>query len=114
MNFAAIVNWGRHNDLRASLSKITFPPLNPTTTQSHGVYIGTKAALSQWPQPLVSMDGRFALVSDARIDNRKELFSLLHKEINPSSTISDGELILAAYQNWGNPAQNNWLAILLS
>lgn len=101
MNFAAIVNWGRHNDLRASLSKITSPPLNPTTTQSHGVFIGTKAALSQWPQPLVSMDGRFALVSDARIDNRKELFGLLHKEINPSSTISDGELILAAYQNWG-------------
>lgn len=44
---------------------------------------------------------RFVLTMDARLDNRKELLSLLGIEKDKISIISDSELILAAYDKWG-------------
>lgn len=107
MNFAALVTWGGQDNLKDTLSTITPPAASPVMNQSHGTYISTEAALSQYPQPLVSMDGRFVLVGDVRIDNRQELFALLPTKIDAHCTISDGELVLAAYQKWGAhcPAQ---------
>jgi asparagine synthase (glutamine-hydrolysing) len=52
-------------------------------------------------QPLHSEDGTLTLVSDARIDNRKELIATLGLSRPSGSLITDAELILAAYQKWG-------------
>ncbi len=49
-------------------------------------------------QPWVSADGQRALVSSARLDNRAELLADGEPGLNP---ISDGELILRAYERWG-------------
>ena len=48
-------------------------------------------------QPYVSLDGNLALTADARIDNRAEMIDQL--DMGPS--VSDSELIMAAYQKWG-------------
>ena len=52
-------------------------------------------------QPLRSRDGTLTLVADARIDNRNELISALGLHGRPLSRITDAELILTAYQTWG-------------
>ena len=51
-------------------------------------------------QPLRGSDGRRCIVADARIDNRTELLDLLELR-GRSPEISDAELILAAYERWG-------------
>jgi asparagine synthase (glutamine-hydrolysing) len=50
--------------------------------------------------PLVSRSGDFVLTADARIDNRDELISWLGLTDYPPE-IADSQLILAAYEKWG-------------
>jgi len=53
-------------------------------------------------QPLVSVDGRVRLVADARIDNRPELIrTLTAKGYLEEKDPTDADLILAAYECWG-------------
>ncbi|HEC16983.1 MAG TPA: hypothetical protein ENI99_10520 [Sedimenticola sp.] len=52
--------------------------------------------------PLSSPCGRYALIADARIDNREELQQALKEELSRHETLTDGDLILAAYMKWGN------------
>lgn len=49
--------------------------------------------------------GKFAITADARIDNRDELIQRL--QLDRQQKLTDSELILAAYQKWGEdcPAQ---------
>ncbi|MBW4577472.1 MAG: lasso peptide isopeptide bond-forming cyclase [Aphanothece sp. CMT-3BRIN-NPC111] len=49
--------------------------------------------------PLVHQTGYFAITADARIDNRPELMAAL--SLKQQREISDSELILAAYEKWG-------------
>ena len=51
-------------------------------------------------QPLMSRDGRLALVSDGRIDNRRELSGELGLAWE-SPQVPDSAFILAAYERWG-------------
>ncbi len=51
--------------------------------------------------PLVNKTGDFILTADARIDNRNELIAALEVTDRPSHEITDGELILRAYERWG-------------
>lgn len=51
-------------------------------------------------RPLASEDGKIVLVTDSRIDNRHELIASIGMS-RSSSEISDGMLILAAYEKWG-------------
>lgn len=51
-------------------------------------------------QPLLSADGQYVLVSDGRVDNRPDLISDLGLRIVDSG-FADGELILRAYERWG-------------
>lgn len=51
--------------------------------------------------PARSGDGRFLLTADAIIDNREELIGLLRIDPSVASTVTDGELILRAYEKWG-------------
>ena len=50
--------------------------------------------------PIVACDGAYVLTADARIDNRAELLRLLDLHERPT-TITDSELIAAAYERWG-------------
>lgn len=50
--------------------------------------------------PLIHGGGNFALTADARIDNRDELLTAFDVD-HPRGDIGDGELILAAYEKWG-------------
>ena len=52
-------------------------------------------------QPLVSAEGSLTLVSDGRIDNRPELLADLRLTESAAPQLADGELILRAYQQWG-------------
>jgi asparagine synthase (glutamine-hydrolysing) len=52
--------------------------------------------------PLKAPGGDFLLVSDARIDNRSELIAQLDLDDRPSDKVTDSDLILAAYQKWGD------------
>jgi asparagine synthase (glutamine-hydrolysing) len=51
--------------------------------------------------PLASATGEIVITADARIDNRAELISVLGIAERPPAEVSDSEIILAAYQRWG-------------
>jgi len=51
--------------------------------------------------PLTAPDGRLTLTADARIDNRDELIPQLAHDGRPRAEITDSDLILLAYQKWG-------------
>jgi asparagine synthase (glutamine-hydrolysing) len=51
--------------------------------------------------PLTNQRGDLTITADARIDNRDELFRALDFNGRPRETIPDSEVILAAYEKWG-------------
>lgn len=51
--------------------------------------------------PLTNRTGDLTITADARIDNRNELFSMLNFNGRPRETIPDSEIILVAYEKWG-------------
>ena len=59
--------------------------------------------------PLVSARDELVLTADARIDNRPDLILTLGLTGRPPDEISDGELILAAYDRWGDRAPEHLL-----
>lgn len=52
-------------------------------------------------QPLMHQSGDLVLTADARIDNRDALIRALHPPASNETPITDAELILAAYEQWG-------------
>ena len=50
--------------------------------------------------PFTTVDGRFVITADARVDNRSELIRLLKLE-RAADVITDSELIVASYEKWG-------------
>ncbi len=52
--------------------------------------------------PIVDQRGNLVVTADARIDNRDELIGALGLGGCSSREITDGELILAAYERWGD------------
>ncbi|MDT5271714.1 MAG: hypothetical protein QOH49_3900 [Acidobacteriota bacterium] len=51
--------------------------------------------------PLADQRARLSLVADARLDNRGELIDELGFANRPAEEVADGELLLAAYERWG-------------
>jgi len=51
-------------------------------------------------QPLISEDKNYYLLSDGRLDNREDLVNMLGINPGRASTLSDGRLILSAYERW--------------
>jgi len=51
--------------------------------------------------PLTNKTGELTITADARIDNRDELIPTLNLNGRPRETIPDSEIILAAYEKWG-------------
>ena len=51
--------------------------------------------------PFSDVTGALTITADARIDNREELLSALNIRYRLAGEIGDGELILAAYERWG-------------
>lgn len=56
--------------------------------------------------PLVASNGQFVLTADARIDNRTDLLPVLGLNDRPAGDVTDSDLILAAYQKWGEACPN--------
>ena len=52
-------------------------------------------------QPVVDKTGQLVVTADARIDNRDELLAALRVNSKPKEQITDSELILKAYEKWG-------------
>ena len=59
--------------------------------------------------PFVNEAPGLAITADARIDNRDELLPLLGLTNRPAGTISDSEVILAAYGQWGEQCPEHLL-----
>jgi asparagine synthase (glutamine-hydrolysing) len=59
--------------------------------------------------PLINSTGELVITSDARIDNREELISMLHLDNCPNEKITDSQLILAAYEKWGESCPEHLL-----
>jgi asparagine synthase (glutamine-hydrolysing) len=51
--------------------------------------------------PLANATGNVVLTADARIDNRNELIDILELRDRPAEKITDSQLILSAYEKWG-------------
>ncbi|MBP5973245.1 lasso peptide isopeptide bond-forming cyclase [Brasilonema sp. CT11] len=51
--------------------------------------------------PLIKQTGDLVITADCRIDNRDELIHVLQFDERPSEKITDSQLILAAYEKWG-------------
>jgi asparagine synthase (glutamine-hydrolysing) len=51
--------------------------------------------------PLTNKSGDLTITADARIDNRDELIPALNFNGRPREAITDSEIILAAYEKWG-------------
>jgi asparagine synthase (glutamine-hydrolysing) len=60
-------------------------------------------------QPLANGIGTLVLTADARIDNRDELLHALNLNHRPSEPITDSQLILAAYEKWGEQCPDKLL-----
>jgi asparagine synthase (glutamine-hydrolysing) len=52
--------------------------------------------------PLSDRTENFVLIADARIDNREELIPQLALQDSPPQKVTDSDIILAAYQKWGD------------
>jgi asparagine synthase (glutamine-hydrolysing) len=59
--------------------------------------------------PMVSEDGNLVITSDCRIDNREELLSRLQMGNCLPEKVTDTQLILAAYQEWGEDCPQHLL-----
>jgi asparagine synthase (glutamine-hydrolysing) len=59
--------------------------------------------------PLSNVDGNVFITADARLDNRRELIAALSNMGRPEIEIGDGELILRAYECWGEDCTSRLL-----
>lgn len=78
-----------------------------TATWSHGAAALGHAALWTTPEarrerlPLTNDTRELSITADARLDNRRELTAALGLAGASAADIGDGELILRAYERWG-------------
>lgn len=56
---------------------------------------------AQTEQQPLSLDGKVWLTADARIDGRNQLIEKLKRKLTPKPSPNDAELILYAYEAWG-------------
>jgi asparagine synthase (glutamine-hydrolysing) len=60
-------------------------------------------------QPLVGRQGELVLTADVRIDNRDELIRALKSPTSQDRPVTDAELVLAAYEQWGTQCPDQLL-----
>lgn len=86
-----------------------YPADDTQTWRQDSIFLGCHA---QWitpesvgeQNPFYDQDRRLAIAADAVIDNREELLERLRIERGAGSGMTDGELILRAYDRWGEEA----------
>ncbi len=71
----------------------------------HGMLWTTPESLKE-VLPYCDAAADLVITADARIDNREELINALALDAVNASAISDSEIILAAYQKWGQDCPN--------
>ena len=59
--------------------------------------------------PFVNQTSNLVISADCRIDNRDELIYALHFDYYPPEKITDSQLILAAYEKWGEQCPEHLL-----
>ena len=70
---------------------------------------------SAWESsPSTSPEGSLVITADARLDNRQELIAELSLDGKSRSEIPDPEIILEAYEKWGEDCPNRLIATSLS
>lgn len=74
----------------------------------HRLLWTTPESLSE-QQPLTDNNGNFILTADARIDNRDELIASLNLTSSNPKDITDSQLILLAYEKWGETSPEKLL-----
>jgi asparagine synthase (glutamine-hydrolysing) len=72
----------------------------------HAMLWGTPQAPRE-PLPLANSNNGLAITADARIDNRADLIERLNLGAPSQETITDSELILQAYEKWGEDCVAN-------
>ncbi len=106
-----IHNDGRPADAR-HVSAVTQAYNSRSGSGGQGLWIQGPVALTQWmglssPDsgreilPSASSGGSFAIVAEARLDNRDELSAALSVPHSDRASIPDSALILRSYQAWG-------------
>ncbi|AFZ00989.1 lasso peptide isopeptide bond-forming cyclase [Calothrix sp. PCC 6303] len=75
---------------------------------AHRMLLTTPESLSE-KLPGSNQTGDLVITADARIDNRDEIISKLQLNNCPPENISDSQLILAAYEKWGESCPENLL-----
>jgi asparagine synthase (glutamine-hydrolysing) len=108
---AGLVTTGGRRDAARSLDRMleTLAPYGPDRSSvwcEAGVALGHRllaitAESEKDALPLTSLDGTRTLTADGRLDNRDELARMLDLRPESSAGVSDGEVILAAYDRWG-------------
>ena len=66
----------------------------------HALLITEPGSAQQCMQPR-TLDGRVWITADARLDAREELLNMLQGSTGADASASDAELLLHAYQTWG-------------
>ncbi len=66
----------------------------------HGMLRTTPESLHE-KLPLADLSAGTVITADARIDNREDLIGTLWGSRRPAKTISDSQIILGAYEKWG-------------
>jgi len=59
--------------------------------------------------PLTNRRGDLTITADVRLDNRAELMSEIGLAHGPSDAITDSEIVLAAYERWGEASPEHLL-----
>ena len=78
----------------------------------HQKLVATPESQYEW-MPLANGQGSFMLTADARIDNRDELISRLSIPATRGVPITDADIILAAYGEWGEKCAEKLIGALL-
>ena len=66
----------------------------------HAMLITTPEAIDEHP-PIVSVREKAVVTADLRLDNREELIRALGPQLRIAERVGDHELILGAYEHWG-------------
>ncbi|MGD7044468.1 asparagine synthase-related protein [Jeotgalibacillus proteolyticus] len=111
--FAGVINFDRHEPVNPEYGKAMmaatahFPSDDRQVIIKDNVFMGCH---TQWitpesigeKQPYYDYDLQLTITADAILDNRKELFDSLGVKKYDRKELPDSELILLAYDKWGN------------
>ncbi|KIL52975.1 asparagine synthase-related protein [Jeotgalibacillus campisalis] len=115
---AGVINFDRQELVNPEYGKAMMAAMAHFPSDDRQVFIKDNAFLgchAQWitpesigeKQPFYDYDLQMVITADAILDNRKELFDSLGVKKYDRNLMSDSQLILLAYDKWGNECPKN-------